>query len=65
MTRDNPNVELPEGGSAFSGIGRARLLKNVRVNIADLASEDSKNGKIGPVRLDPEAKSLSKDRVYV
>ena len=39
LTRDNPNVPLPEGGTALSGWDRARLLRDVRVRIA--ASTDT------------------------
>jgi len=35
LTRDNPSISLPPGGSHLSGIGRARLLRHVRVQIAD------------------------------
>ena len=40
LTRDNPNIRLPEGGTALSGLDRARLLKDMRVRIVDVGSSD-------------------------
>ena len=39
LTRDNPTIPLPAGGTTLSGLDRARLLKNVRVCIADVGSD--------------------------
>jgi hypothetical protein len=36
MTRDNPYIPLPEGGSALRGIERARLLGNMRVRLGNV-----------------------------
>ncbi|RDW65897.1 uncharacterized protein DSM5745_09636 [Aspergillus mulundensis] len=36
LTRDNPHVPLPVGGSTLSGEDRARLLRDVRVQLADV-----------------------------
>jgi hypothetical protein len=37
MTRDNPHIPLPEGGTTLSGVERTRAMRNVRVKIADLS----------------------------
>lgn len=39
FTRDNPYVDAPEGGSALCGAERARLLKNMRVQIGDVDAD--------------------------
>ena len=36
MTRDNPYVNLPPGGCALDGLARARLLKDVTVQLRDV-----------------------------
>jgi hypothetical protein len=36
MTRDNPHMHLPDGGSTMSGSERARALEYVKVKVADL-----------------------------
>jgi hypothetical protein len=66
MTRDNPYLHLPDGGSTLSGLDRARALKHVKVKIADLRS-DSAVGRIGlTVAGDPHAiAQLNKSRQYV
>jgi hypothetical protein len=46
LTRDNPNMRLPEGGTTLSGWERTRALKDVRVKIADL-NHDGHVGRIG------------------
>lgn len=46
LTRDNPNVDLPDGGSTLSGFERARLMKHVKIKIADV-SGDPEVGRIG------------------
>ena len=35
LTRDNPHLHIPSGGTALGGLDRARLLKNIRVQIGD------------------------------
>ena len=45
LTRDNPNLQLPETGTTLSGLERARLLKNVKVRIGDTGREGV--GKVG------------------
>ena len=49
MTRDNPHFSLPTGHGMLDGIERARLLRDVRVQIAEVA--DMKDGDIGHVAL--------------
>jgi hypothetical protein len=68
MTRDNPHVRLPEGGSTLSGLDRARALKHVKVRIADLRS-DSAVGRIGLTVADDggggAVGTLNESRQYV
>ncbi|KAF5971553.1 hypothetical protein FCOIX_9828 [Fusarium coicis] len=40
LTRDNPFVPLPAGGSHLDGPERARCLKNVRLELVDVRPED-------------------------
>ena len=40
MTRDNSYVDLPSGGCTLDGLERARLLKDMRVRLQDVAPED-------------------------
>ena len=40
MTRDNPYIDLPPGGCTLDGLDRARLLKNIEVQLQDVAAED-------------------------
>lgn len=66
LTRDNPNVPLPEGGTALSGWDRARLLRDVRVRIADTGSDGV--GRVALARADAapvEMKPLEKHMHYV
>lgn len=46
ITRENPHVPLPDGGSRLSGMERARKMKNVKIRIADLA-HDAEVGRVG------------------
>lgn len=39
MTRDNPYVNLPEGGSSLDGPDIARLLRGMRIQLADVRPE--------------------------
>jgi len=39
MTRDNPFVPLPEGGNTLDGLERARMLFDLRVQLADVRWE--------------------------
>jgi hypothetical protein len=58
MTRDNPHLHLPEGGTAMSGLERARALKKIKVKLTDLSS-DREVGRIGLTVAD-EAHANSK-----
>lgn len=69
LTRDNPHINLPEGGSTLSGLDRARMLKNVKVKIADVRGDDG-IGRVGLARLGSEesmtgVKDLEKVKRYV
>jgi hypothetical protein len=66
MTRDNPHMNLPDGGSTMSGSERARALKNLKVKVADLNGGHGV-GHIGlaPVDLDVEMGRLQKKRHYM
>ncbi|KIW08507.1 uncharacterized protein PV09_01401 [Verruconis gallopava] len=46
LTRDNPHINLPDGGSTLSGLDRARMLRKVKVQLADLSGEDGV-GRVG------------------
>ena len=41
LTRDNPYVPLPGGGTALDGLERARLLKNMKVRLQDVTPGDA------------------------
>ena len=45
LTRDNPFVRAPRGGSTLSGFERSRLLKDMRVRLGDVKSTDSAPGE--------------------
>jgi hypothetical protein len=66
MTRDNPHMRLPDGGSTMSGSERARALKNVRVKVADLNGGQGV-GHIGlaATDVDVEMGRLEKKRHYM
>jgi hypothetical protein len=70
LTRDNPHLSLPEGGSTMSGLERARALKKVKVRIADVADENGV-GKVGLRYAGPKDDAhiqmahLKPDRHYV
>jgi hypothetical protein len=67
MTRDNPYVDMPSGGSRLDGADRARLLRDLRVQSGDTEPQ-SKVGYIVFRSIDDvqgcrEAK-LRRDRMY-
>ena len=67
LTRDNPNIPLPDGGTTLSGLDRARLLKDVRVRIVDMSSSDGV-GRVTMVHADAapvEVRDLEKGKNYV
>jgi hypothetical protein len=69
LTRDNPQINLPEGGSTLSGLERARMLKKVKVKIADVGGSDGV-GRVGLARLGTMegmagVKDLEKGKRYV
>ena len=64
LTRDNPYVPLPGGGTALDGLERARLLKNMKVRLQDVTPWDPQ-GHIA-LRNDewPDYGKLTTDRLY-
>jgi hypothetical protein len=66
MTRDNPHMHLPDGGSTMSGSERARALKHVRVKVADL-NNGSGFGHIGLASADHDVEMgrLEKKKQYM
>ena len=65
MTRDNPHLLLPEGGSTLSGVERAKALRKLKVKITDL-NEEGEVGRIGLAAADAERHiALSKTKQYV
>ncbi|OAP65480.1 hypothetical protein AYL99_01452 [Fonsecaea erecta] len=63
LTRDNPHINLPDGGTTLGGLERARLLRNVKVRIADV-SRDGQVGHVGLVAETRQADFLSAQKVY-
>lgn len=68
LTRNNPHIDLPDGGSILDGMDRSRLIKGLRVQLGDV----QKREKVGLLTLrsigkeEPtEALKLQKDRVYL
>ncbi|CAH0045403.1 unnamed protein product [Clonostachys solani] len=59
MTRDNPYVNLPEGGSGLDGPDRARLLRGTRIQLADVRPEQ----EIGYITLRAVEPKYSTDGV--
>jgi hypothetical protein len=64
LTRDNPHLHLPEGGSTLSGTERSRAMKLVKVKIADVG--DGKVGRVGLTQIDgdEEVRDLEKGKAY-
>lgn len=68
MTRDNPHMMLPQGGSTMSGPQRARALRNVKVKVADVSGMHGNGiGHIGlvVVRPDIEMGRLERQKRYL
>jgi hypothetical protein len=40
LTRDNPFIRLPSGGSTLDSLDRGRLLQNVRIRMGDVRPDD-------------------------
>jgi hypothetical protein len=68
LTRDNPYMRIPEGGSTLDGFERAKLLKDVIVKLGDVQSEDVVVGHIAFASVekggDGEVGTLTRDRLY-
>ncbi|ETI26582.1 hypothetical protein G647_03360 [Cladophialophora carrionii CBS 160.54] len=65
LTRDNPHLHLPEGGSTLSGVERSRAMTLVKVKIADVG-EDANVGRVALTRIDgsEQVKDLEKGKTY-
>jgi len=67
FTRDNPYVRVPEGGSGLDGSERSRLLRKMKVQIAD-AKPESDVGYVVLKSVEDEAEfasgQLRKGRLY-
>lgn len=46
LTRDNPYVEVPKGGSTLDGIERSLMLKDLQLQLGDVAPETDRAGHI-------------------
>jgi hypothetical protein len=63
VTRDNPYVRVPGGGSTLDGLERARLLRDVRVRIGDVGEAGGEAGYIA-VGSEERVGGLMKGGVY-
>jgi hypothetical protein len=63
LTRDNPHVRIPGGGTAMSGIQRSRLLKDVRIRLGDIREERDEVGYIA-ITSEQDTVRLRKDVLY-
>jgi len=63
MTYENPYVRLPEGGNVLDAMERARLLRDMKVRIADVRVDDD----VGHVAFTAEGKcrKLERGRLYI
>jgi hypothetical protein len=65
MTRDNPHMPLPEGGSTMSGVDRAIALRDINVKLTDLHT-NSDVGRIVLTTVGEERHvNLNKSKHYV
>ncbi|KAJ9641910.1 hypothetical protein H2199_005124 [Coniosporium tulheliwenetii] len=65
MTRDNPYMNLPQGGSALDCAERSRLLRNVRVRFGDVAPHGEVGyAAIGSLVDEKEVDVLKEERLY-
>ncbi|KAK5103811.1 hypothetical protein LTS08_003232 [Lithohypha guttulata] len=53
LTRDNPNIDLPNNGTTLGGIERALMLKRVKIKIGDVSAPAEPN-RVGLARVDSE-----------
>ncbi|KAF2182828.1 hypothetical protein K469DRAFT_636229 [Zopfia rhizophila CBS 207.26] len=68
LTRDNPYIHLPAGGSTLDSIDRGRLLQDVRIRLGDVRPNE-RIGYVAIASCDKEGKvvrlgTLEKGRVY-
>ena len=67
LTRDNPHVPLPQGGTTLNGIERSRMLFDLRVRIQDVKPHEQA-GHIALASYEkdyPRASNLDKRRFYL
>lgn len=65
MTRDNPNVAAPAGGTTLDSSDRSRLLKGLEVRYGDLGPDrDVGHLGIGSINEDNAVEYIRKDRLY-
>ncbi|ORY17981.1 hypothetical protein BCR34DRAFT_554605 [Clohesyomyces aquaticus] len=57
LTRDNPYIHLPPGGSTLDSIDRSRLLQDVRIRLGDIRPDDPV-GYVAIASCDREGKVL-------
>ncbi len=66
LTRDNPYVRVPEGGSTLDGMKRAKLLRGLRLTMKDVGG---KTAEVGHVAISSSNGSgmrpLAKGRLYL
>lgn len=66
LTRDNPHVEIPKGGTTLYGKDRARLVRDIKIQLADV----KEGGEVGYIALKSSgggaagAGRLRSDRLY-
>lgn len=63
LTKDNPYVDVPEGGSTLGGIERNLMRKDLKLRLGDVAPENDRVGHIAIASLD-RAKRLFVGRLY-
>ncbi|EON61763.1 hypothetical protein W97_00979 [Coniosporium apollinis CBS 100218] len=65
MTRDNPYMNLPQGGSALDCAERSRLLRNIRVRFGDVTPHGEVGyAAIGSLVDEKEVDILKEERLY-
>lgn len=63
MTRDSHYLSLAAGGSALDGTDRARLLKELQVQLKDVRAED-RTGRLAFVLMEGRLGPPVVDRTY-
>ena len=66
LTRDNPYVRVPEGGSTLDGMKRTKLLRGLRLTMKDVGGEIAKVGHVAISSSNgSDTRPLAKDRLYL